>query len=449
MKPTTKILWGEGLFLRPQHFQRQDLYHESRLAEMGSAAHPYLWGIRSLRIDRDALAAGKLRVDEIRAVLPDGEIYVAPDADELPEAINLDEMDFSGAALTFSLGLPMLRSYGSNFAAVKTTAPTAVRYQQSDENAPDLFTNAVEAQVSTLRKQARLIAPFEPSEQYVSFPLVRIRKTSTAAYELDAGFLAPSISIDAQPALFAMLRRLLDILQAKCAALYGHHREPSKNIIEFRSGDIASFWLLHTASAAFAELSHLFQHPRLHPERLYQALLGLAGALLTFSRNYSLEDLPVYDHVEPGPPFHNLDRMIRELIDTVISARYVAINLVETKPSFHLGRLESDKLTENTAFYLGVAADMPPAELVEAVPMRVKLGAPDDVEKLVLSAMPGVRLQSAPQVPAAVPVRPGTYYFSIEPHGPLYERMVQGQSIMIYVPSGFRDLKLELFGVIQ
>ena len=31
MGMAAKILWGEGLFLRPQHFQRQDQYHEMRL----------------------------------------------------------------------------------------------------------------------------------------------------------------------------------------------------------------------------------------------------------------------------------------------------------------------------------------------------------------------------------------------------------------------------------
>ena len=25
-----KVLWGEGLFLRPQHFQLQDVYHEQK-----------------------------------------------------------------------------------------------------------------------------------------------------------------------------------------------------------------------------------------------------------------------------------------------------------------------------------------------------------------------------------------------------------------------------------
>ena len=58
MNPLSKILWGEGLFLRPQHFQRQDLYHEARLAEFSRAAHPYLWGVRKLKIDSDALASG-------------------------------------------------------------------------------------------------------------------------------------------------------------------------------------------------------------------------------------------------------------------------------------------------------------------------------------------------------------------------------------------------------
>jgi type VI secretion system protein ImpJ len=90
---------------------------------------------------------------------------------------------------------------------------------------------------------------------------------------------------------------------------------------------------------------------------------------------------------------------------------------------------------------------MPGLELVDIVPLRFKIGAPDDVEKFVLSAMPGVRLQHAPQVPAAVPVRPDTYYFTLENKGQMYERMLQAQSISIYVPSGINELRLELIAV--
>ena len=227
-------------------------------------------------------------------------------------------------------------------------------------------------------------------------------------------------------------------------ALYGMHREPSKNIIEFRSGDVASFWLLHTASTAFAGLSHLARNPGLHPERLFEKLLEVAGSLMTFSKTYTLADLPAYDHINPGPALNRLDQIVRDLLETVISTRYFSITLNEVMPSFHQGRLESEALAQGTQLYLGVSAAMPPAELVDMVPARFKVGAPDDVDKLVLSAMPGVRLIHAPQVPAAVPVRPGSYYFTLEPRGALYERMIQAQAITIYVPSGMNDLRMEL-----
>jgi type VI secretion system protein ImpJ len=109
--------------------------------------------------------------------------------------------------------------------------------------------------------------------------------------------------------------------------------------------------------------------------------------------------------------------------------------------------LDSGKIDDKTTFYVAVSANMPAIELVDVVPLRFKVGAPDDVEKFVLSALPGVRLQHAPQVPAAVPVRPDTTYFTVEAKGQMYERMLQAQSISIYVPSGMQELKLELVAV--
>jgi type VI secretion system protein ImpJ len=449
MNRTAKILWGEGLFLRPQHFQRQDLYHESRLAELGRTAHPYLWGIRKLQFDTEALAAGILRITAISGILPDGEPFNAPEQDELPQPVNLATLGEIGGGVIFHIALPYLRDLGPNFGAARDVDAQALRYYQLEEEAPDLYTNAIAAELSVLKKSLRLLSDRDSRESFVTMPLVRVRANSTGGHEIDPAFLPPVMTIQAGPPIHAMVRRLTEILQAKAQALYGYHREPSQHVVEFRSGDIASFWLLHTVNHAYASLQHLLHHPALHPERLFQEMLRLAGQLLTFSKTYSLTDLPIYDHGNPGPEFGRLGRMIRELLDTVISSRYFLIPLTEVKPAFHLGRVDSEKLTNDASFYLSVAADMPPAELVEVVPQRVKVGAPDDVDKMVSSAMPGVRLMSAPQVPASIPVRPGCYYFSIEPHGPLYQRMIASSSMMIYVPLGFRNLKLELFAVIR
>ena len=441
-----KVFWGEGLFLRPQHFQRQDAYHEACLHETWLALNPFGWGVRQVRIDSQSLASGTLRALQLSVIFPDGELYSAPDADELPPAISLDGLATGTQETTIYLALPLLKEYGGN-CAQGDDASTTARYIQSNVQTPDVYTDAAEAELSYLKKSVRLLTEDQPRDAFICVPLLQLRRSSTGGFEVDTHYLPPAISVRAIPMLFLQLRRLLDSLQAKVQALYGLHREPSQNIIEFRSGDIASFWLLHTANTAFGALSHLYQHPELPPERLHQELLRLAGALLTFSPTYELSDLPTYVHAGSGPGFDKLFKIIRELVDTVISARYFGITLSEVRPSYHVGHIDSQRIDDKSAFYLAVTASIPATELANIVPIRFKIGAPDDVEKAVLSALHGVTITHAAQVPAAIPVRPGSTYFAVESRGPLYERMLKAQSIMIYAPSGIPDLKIELLAL--
>jgi type VI secretion system protein ImpJ len=444
---SSKVLWGEGLFLRPQHFQRQDAYHEWRLAEGMRALHPYAWGVRKCRIDTDALQSGVLRFTELQIVFPDGEFYTAPSEDDLPEPVSLAQLPPEATDFVWHAAIAPMRSTGTNSSAGEQQPDTSLRYRQSGQGAADWFTGAAAAEMVVLKRVVRILADHEPRDHLVSLPLARLRRQAAGGFEHDGRFVPPSLSLQSSPALTAMLRRLVEMLQAKVDALYGFHREPSKHVIEFRSGDVASFWLLHTASSACAGLSHYRHNPGLHPERLFERMLELAGSLMTFSKTYTLADLPQYRHEAPGPAFGKLDHIVRELLETVISTRYFAIALAEAKPSFHVGRLESDKISASTTFILGVSAAMAGSELVDVVPLRFKVGSPDDVDKLVLSAMAGVRLSHTPQVPAAVPVRPGTHYFQLEARGPLYERMLQSQAVTVYVPSGIEDVRLELFAL--
>lgn len=443
----SKLLWGEGLFLRPQHFQRQDAYHEWRLAETAQALSPFAWGVRRCQVDADALAHGVLRLQEIHALLPDGDFCTAPGDDELPPPVTLSGWPAGQSECTYHLSLPPLRATGGNSCDGEEAGSSAARYRMRHDPATDWFTGAVEAEVTTLHRRLRLVADTEARDHLTSLPLLRVRRTGTGSFELDPAFAPPVLSISASPLLVGLLRRTLDMLQAKVDALYGVHREPSKHVIEFRSGDIASFWLLHTCSSAYAGLSHLFHHPGLHPERLFERLLDLAGALMTFSRSHGLTDLPAYDHSAPAQAFARLDGIIRDLLETVISTRYFAIALSELRPSYFAGRLDSQKIGDSTRLYLGVQAGLPPSELVEVIPQRLKVGAPDDVEKVVLTATAGVRLTHLPQVPVAIPVRPGAYYFALEPRGPLYDRMLQARSLCIYAPSNLPDLQMELIAL--
>jgi len=441
-----KPLWGEGLFLRPQNFQQQDDYHERRLTVAVSSLQPFFWGLRRLKFDHGALATGMLRLTELSLVFPDGEQYDAPHGDEPPAPIKLNDEN-NASELIVSAALPLQKELGGNLAQAAAGQDAESRYSVMQESTADLYTKAIDADISYLRKNVRLVTG-APSDHLSSVPILRLRRTANAGYEVDSDYIVPALSIQASSPLQAQLKHLLDALQAKISALYGFHREPTQHIIEFRSGDVASFWLLHTANAAHATLMHLYRHPQFHPERLFQELLRLAGSLMTFSKEFRLADLPTYDHARPGAGFEALDHILRELLETVISTRYFSIALQEQRPTVYVGRLDSGKIDNKTELFLAVKANLPAAQVEEVVPSRFKLGSPDDVDKLVLAAMPGVALNHASQVPAAIPIKPGTSYFSLQRGSTLYEAMLQSQSIAIYAP-GVPDLKLELIAVTQ
>lgn len=448
MKTPPKILWTEGVTLRPQHFQQQDRYHEARLQRMTAALHPYAWGVRAAAWNEEALANNVLQAESLSLVFQDGDTYDAPGPDLLPEAVELEALPPSEQQFTFYAALPAYRPHGGNLAGVRGQGQSQARFRQLELETPDLYTEALESSIVYLAKQACLLPHFAPRSGHVGFPVLQVRRSTGGGFEIDPRFAAPSLSIGASPALARQLDALMQKLQAKIDALYAAQREPNKDVV-VQGGDATSFSLLQTISAGAASLHHHMRCRGFHPERLFQDMLGLAGGLMAFSRRVSVKDLPGYDHEEPGPAFARLDAILRDLVDMVISSKYLAIPLVQdtARPSYFEGKLPKDAIGPKSLLCLGVRADLPALELVALVPARFKVGSPDDVSRLVASALPGVELAHLPQVPAAIPVRPSTYYFGFQGKGPLYQNMLQAQTVSVYVPSGIRELELELFAL--
>ena len=439
-----KILWSEGLTLGPQHFQRQDLYHETRLLRMASALNPNFWGARLLEWNMDALGHNLLEAQAMSLIFPDGEVYEAPATDLLPVPIDLTQLRQDINTFTLYAALPTMRPHGAN-------AEEGGRYALAESETSDLFSDAVPIDVPFLKKRVRLLSHTEPRDGHVSFPVLRIHRDPRGGFEVDPTFVPPCVAISAARPLQQLLDGLMSALTAKIVSLHAAHRKTNASTFEVHAGDITSWWMLNIISTANASLQHCARSRVQHPEALYEKLLALAGGLMTFSDRYATADLPAYDHADPGVTFAQLDAVIRDLVDTVISARYFTIPLIaeDSRRTHFRGALDPTKLAQDTQLCLAVSADMPALELVSAVPIRFKIGSPDDIERIVASALPGIALTHMPQVPAAVPVRPDTYYFSVSTRNGLYENALKAEAIAIYAPSGMRELNIELIAFTQ
>src|SRR5262245_49719417 len=84
-----RVLWSEGTFLQPQHFQQHDRYLEGYVELRARPLVPYSWGFLELTLDESLLELGKLAVRSARGVLPDGTPFDCPARDPLPPPLDV------------------------------------------------------------------------------------------------------------------------------------------------------------------------------------------------------------------------------------------------------------------------------------------------------------------------------------------------------------------------
>ena len=101
-----KVMWTEGMFLQPQHFQQQDRYVGRQLEGRLSSSAPWPWGFFALQVDDAALLQGRIVVNSARGVLPDGLVFSVPGDDPAPAAF---EVPVDARDQVVVLAVPMAR----------------------------------------------------------------------------------------------------------------------------------------------------------------------------------------------------------------------------------------------------------------------------------------------------------------------------------------------------
>ena len=83
-RQVNRVVWEEGMFLAPQHFQAQRQHFEETLGHTIEALFPFGYGVTSAALDTDALGGGTLVLSHARGIFPDGTPVAVPEADRPP-----------------------------------------------------------------------------------------------------------------------------------------------------------------------------------------------------------------------------------------------------------------------------------------------------------------------------------------------------------------------------
>jgi type VI secretion system protein ImpJ len=176
MSVYNKVVWSEGLFLRPQHFQQQDRYFERYVETRCHALVAHSWGLTHLELERDLLTIGKFGLRRAAGVFPDGTPFRMPDDEPLPSPIDI------GAEVhdqVLYLAVPLRRA-GSVDVDRATSPDGLVRHDVREVETGDATSSSGEpALLEVAMLRTRFLLASEVTQAYATVPLAQVIESRT------------------------------------------------------------------------------------------------------------------------------------------------------------------------------------------------------------------------------------------------------------------------------
>jgi type VI secretion system protein ImpJ len=445
-----RVLWKEGMFLQPQHFQLADRFSEKAMAARWAFQSPFIFGIADSTVDNTALTNGVFTLTSCSGIMPDGTVFSIPQDDDPPPSRSFsDHLSHEQQSCDVFLALPLTQEGRPSVGTPSEGSGGQCRYKLESGTFVDEVSGTQKKQIEVAAYNFTVLFGGESLDNYSTLHLARLKRNANGQIELQDDYVPPLVQIGGSLYLMGQLRSLLELLLAKSAALSQGRKEGAGGKASFSSGEETAFRLLGAVNTYTPLLNHFHFEPRIHPFELFRLLTQFAGALTVFSTDVSLKDLTRYDHNNLGGTFGGLMKVVRSVLEADIDAGCMAISLEQVNPATYVCKLPNEKLMAVARFYLGVSARAPEKELIIGVAQRIKMSSRDRLDVLISSAMPGLPLIHVAHPPEGLSTKPGFQYFALDQQSQFWRGMQSAGSIALYFPNNFPELKLEMLALKQ
>ncbi|HAT06887.1 MAG TPA: type VI secretion system baseplate subunit TssK [Aeromonas salmonicida] len=441
MSSRNRVIWREGLFIKPQHFQQQQRHSEYALHARLSALSDYFYGLQSLAINEDYLGFGRIALVGATGILPDGTVFNIPNDDVLPAPLEIT--DASVANQKVYLALP-LSVNGVN--EVNQGGQVATRLQAHRHDVRDLHSEGGDVvSLEVGRVSLRLMLEREDRSAYASLAIARILdKRPDGGLVLDPNFMPCSISVSAIPTLKRFLGESAGLVAERARSLSQRIAAPGQQGV----ADVAEFMMLQLLNRAQPQLSHLARLGTLHPERLHEALVQICGELMTFTDESRLPpEFAAYRHDDQQVSFEPVMLTLRQALSTVLSPRAVSIQLRKHQYGVMVAMVNESELMQSADFVLAVRARMPQEQLRKQLLQQTKVASSDKIRELISLQLPGIPLLPLPVAPRQLPYHAGYSYFQLDRQSPAWQMLAVSNTLAFHIAGDFPELDMQLWAI--
>lgn len=444
---TNKVVWSEGLFLRPQLFQQQERYFEYYAHKRASTLSPFFWGFSQYEIDREALAYGKLVLRSAVGVLPDGTPFDVPDHADLPEPLTILP-EHLGKMLYLAVPLRLDNSDETLFTQHDSSSLARFRAREVDLCDTNTIRQGPKpVQLAMLR--LKLVTESEMTESWIGLPLTRVKAIQPDGSILlhTDEYIPPVTGYAANPLLREWLTHLNGLVKMRAAMLA--NRLSTSDGKASASAEVVDYLLLQIFNKYEPILDHLRHIPELPPIVLYEELAKLAGELSTFVRTKTRRPkaAPGYDHAGLYSSIRPLVDDVHDLLNQILVRAGQLIDLRAKGNGIWSAAILPNELQSFSNLVLAVHAQLPMDVLQQQFQAQVKISAPQQLHELVRSHLPGLVLQGLPVPPRQIPYSTGNVYFELLKSGPFWDKISTTGALALHIAGEFPGLKMELWGI--
>ncbi|MBP2168783.1 type VI secretion system protein ImpJ [Erwinia toletana] len=443
MTKAAKVVWTEGMFLRPHHFQQSESYLLSQVRDWGTAQRPYMWGFFHLEFDEAMLRHGNVALSSASGILPDGTQFAFSDSRLAPPPLAIDDNQTGQKVV---LALPARRD-GREEVIFSEAADSLARHISFEAEADDCNAMSIGPavmQFGQLRLRLMLESDLTAEWTAIGVALV-VEKRSDSQLRLDNTYIPPMLNSIAHPLLFSFINDIQGLLEQRSQQIGQRLQQPGR----FNNSDMVDFMLLALMNQHIGVVSHLHSLPQLHPEQLFSQWLALATELSTYTPQRSCDGsgLPVYDHDDLARCFNALVLMLRQRLSIVMEENAIQLPLIERSHGLNVATVPDANMIREFGFVLAVKANVPGEMLNTHFPAQMKVAPVTRIRDLVQLQLPGMVLRAMPSAPPQIPWHAGYSYFQLEKGGELWKEMDKSGAFALHLAGEFPGLDMAFWAV--
>lgn len=456
--PSKPILWHQGLFLQPHHFQQNDAFVKSLLTPHNLCHSPFFWGCSRFVIQEAALSQRSIEIETCELIFQDG-TWVKYPGNALVQPRSFEDLSFDvegDTPVTVYLGIKKWNDFDKNATSIDSNDginSVGTRYLSfvEPERIKDLHEGGDPASVRKMDTVIRIFWDHETDnfKDYLMIPVCRL-ELKEEKIDLSKAYITPTYLISGSDMLMKILKNLRENIISR-SRIFESYKFSQGLTSDFDAHFLPHLLVLSTLNRALPVLNHIIELKTFHPHSAYGVLRRIVGDLSTFTDRINalgqLKDgtplLPEYDHENLYHCFNEAQILIGELLRGISIGGESIYSMIREDNYFRV-QLPAEEFRDSYLYFIVLKSASETDLIINDMQKIVKIGNSKNIDNMISRALPGLPVKHRLVPPPGMPKHAGSYYFRIDSKHHLWEEIKRSGDISLFWDNAPEDTSIEI-----